>query len=281
MSVLDPAPSLTPSPWFDQLRVVLVRSRNPLNIGAAARAMSNFGFRTLRLVTPWEPSYLGARSAVGASQVLLNAQVYGSVADAVSDCGLVVGTSAVGERELHHPLHALQAGAELLRGQLPLAPAALLFGSEKFGLSNQDLAHCHWLMRIPTRDEHHSMNLGQAVAVCLYELSRCPSSPQQAKNGIAGDPASPGLGGEAARNLGHPTPAGEPAVAADVERLTQLLFASLRASGYVQPAGESAALEKLRCVLRRMNLDHRDAELWLGMLRQILWKLEHTSSGHP
>ena len=268
MSVLDQAPSLTPSPWFDQLRVVLVRSRNPLNIGAAARAMSNFGFRTLRLVTPWEPSYLGARSAVGASQVLLNAQVYGSVADAVSDCGLVVGTSAVGERELHHPLHALQAGAELMRGQLPLAPAALLFGSEKFGLSNQDLAHCHWLMRIPTRDEHHSMNLGQAVAICLYELSRCQPQTNRGPARIEDQPLT-----------ASESNSGEPAIAADVERITQLLFASLRASGYVQPAGETAALEKLRCLLRRMNLDHRDAELWLGMLRQILWKLEHITSG--
>ena len=82
---------------------------------------------------------------------------------------------------------------------------------------------------------------------------------------------------EAARDLGHPSFAGAPAVAADVERITQLLFASLRASGYVQPAGETAALEKLRCMLRRMNLDPRDAELWLGMLRQILWKLNRTS----
>jgi hypothetical protein len=73
-AALETSPaSLIVSPWFDQLRVVLVRSRNPLNIGAAARAMSNFGIQKLRLVTPWEPSYLGARAAVGASEVLLNA----------------------------------------------------------------------------------------------------------------------------------------------------------------------------------------------------------------
>ncbi len=163
--------------------MVLVRSRNPLNIGAAARAMSNFGFQHLRLVTPWEPSYLGARSAVGASQVLLNAQVFGSVAEAVADCSLVVGTSAVGERELQHPLHALEQGAELMRQGLAAAPVALLFGSEKFGLSNEDLSHCHWLMRIPTRDEHISMNLGQAVAVCLYELARGPARPPRHRAG--------------------------------------------------------------------------------------------------
>jgi tRNA/rRNA methyltransferase len=230
--------------------VVLVRSRNPLNIGAAARAMSNFGFRSLRLVTPWEPSYLGARSAVGASEVLLNAELFGSVAEAVADCGLVVGTSAVGERELQHPLRVLEQGAEAMRQQLAVSPVALLFGSEKFGLSNEDLSHCHWLMRIPTRDQHDSMNLGQAVAVCLYELARS---------------SAPAL----------PLSAQTPAAAGEVERVAQLWFEALCASGYVQSPGEAAATEKLRRMLGRLNLEQNDAELWLGMMRQILWKIRH------
>jgi len=236
--------------------VVLVRSRNPLNIGAAARAMSNFGFRSLRLVTPWGPSYLGARSAVGASQVLLNAELFGSVAEAVADCGLVVGTSAVDERELHHPLRVLQQGAEAMRQQLAVAPVALLFGSEKFGLSNEDLSHCHWLMRVPTRDEHGSMNLGQAVAVCLYELARS---------------SAPAL----------PLSAQTPAAAGEIERITQLLFEALCASGYVQSPGEAAAREKLRRMLCRLNLDRNDAELWQGMMRQILWKINHSDHHTP
>ncbi len=230
--------------------MVLVRSRNPLNIGAAARAMSNFGFRSLRLVTPWEPSYLGARSAVGASEVLLNAELFGSVAEAVADCGLVVGTSAVGERELQHPLRVLEQGAEAMRQQLAVSPVALLFGSEKFGLSNEDLSHCHWLMRIPTRDTHDSMNLGQAVAVCLYELARS---------------SAPAL----------PLSAQTPATAGEVERVAQLWFEALCASGYVQSPGEAAAREKLRRMLGRLNLEQNDAELWLGMMRQILWKIRH------
>lgn len=236
--------------------MVLVRSRNPLNIGAAARAMSNFGFRSLRLVTPWEPSYLGARSAVGASEVLLNAELFGSVAEAVADCGLVVGTSAVGERELHHPLRVLEQGAEAMRQQLAGSPVALLFGSEKFGLSNEDLSHCHWLMRIPTRDQHDSMNLGQAVAVCLYELARSSAA-------------------------ALPLPAQTPAAAGGVERIAQLWFEALCASGYVQSPGEAAAREKLRRMLGRLNLDQNDAELWLGMMRQILWKLKHPAPPEP
>jgi tRNA/rRNA methyltransferase len=242
--------SLIVRPWFDQLRVVLVRSRNPLNIGAAARAMSNFGIRKLRLVTPWEPSYLGARAAVGASEVLLNAEVCGSVAEAVADCALVVGTSAVGERELQHPLKVLQDGAAEMRQTLATAPVALLFGSEKFGLSNEDLSHCHWLMRIPTRDAHISMNLGQAVAVCLYAL----------------------VGGATEEPV-RDTPA--MAGTAELERLTQILFQALRESGYVDSVGEVAALEKTRRMLRRVRLQGSDAVALTGMMRQILWKFRH------
>src|SRR5690242_8823530 len=123
---------------FERLRVVLVATRNPLNIGAAARAMSNFGFSRLRLVTPYEPAFREARSAVGASKVLANAEVFESVADAVADCTLVVGTTAVRHRDLHHALRRLEVGARLLKKHLASSRVALLFGSEKRGLSNED-----------------------------------------------------------------------------------------------------------------------------------------------
>jgi tRNA/rRNA methyltransferase len=185
--------------------------------------------------------------------VLLNAEVFGSVAEAVADCSLVVGTSAVGERELNHPLHVLQRGAELMRQSLATAPVALLFGSEKFGLSNEDLSHCHWLMRIPTRDEHISMNLGQAVAVCLYELAR----------GAAND---------------LPPSEQNPASAEEIERISQVLFEALCVSGYVQSLGEAAALDKVRRLVRRLNPVESDAVLLLGMMRQLLWKTKHPPS---
>ena len=95
----------------DNLRVVLVATRNPLNLGAAARAMSNFGFAHLRVVNPYEVAFREARSAVGASAILANAEEYTSVADAVADCMLVVGTTAVRHRELHHPLRRLEYGS--------------------------------------------------------------------------------------------------------------------------------------------------------------------------
>ncbi|MBV9441291.1 MAG: RNA methyltransferase, partial [Acidobacteriaceae bacterium] len=85
----------------DALRIVLVSPRNPLNIGAAARAMSNFGFFHLRLVNPYEPAFKEARSAVGARQILENAQVFDALSAAVADCSVVVGTSAAAHRDLH------------------------------------------------------------------------------------------------------------------------------------------------------------------------------------
>src|SRR6202161_3797419 len=157
---------------LDSLRVVLVAARNPLNIGAAARAMSNFGFRHLRVVNPYEAAFREARSAVGASELLANAEEFKTVAEAVADCTLVVGTTAVRHREFQHPLRRLEYGTRLIRKRLSSDRVALLFGSEKFGLSNAALSHCHWLIRIPTCEANISMNLGQAVAVCLYELIR-------------------------------------------------------------------------------------------------------------
>jgi TrmH family RNA methyltransferase len=160
--------SLPASNEADRLVVVLVRPRNPLNIGAVARAMSNFGFRRLRVVNPYEVAFREARSAVGAAELLASTEEYKNVADAVADCTLVVGTTAVRHRELQHPLRRLDEHAgRLISDQLRSGPVALLFGSEKVGLSNDDLSHCHWLLHIPTREDHISMNLGQAAAVCL------------------------------------------------------------------------------------------------------------------
>lgn len=238
---------------LDNLRVVLVGTRNPLNIGAAARAMSNFGSLCLRVVNPYEVAFREARSAVGAAELLANAEKYETVAEAVEDCTLVVGTTAAGRRELQQGLRGLETGGRAIRRQLKAGSVALLFGSEKVGLSNEDLSHCHWLMRIPTRGEHGSMNLGQAVAVSLYELVRVGAA-------VRGKTVN-------AKEEETRAPAG------DVERLTRLLFEVLRASGYVKPRGDRATEEKVRRMVRRMDLNATDAELWLGMLRQMAWKL--------
>jgi tRNA/rRNA methyltransferase len=227
----------------------MVATRNPLNIGASARAMANFGFSRVRVVAPYDVAFREARSAVGAAPLLAAAEEFSTLADAVADCALVVGTTAVGHRELQHPLRRLEYGARLIARRLPQSPVALLFGSEKFGLSNDDLSHCHWLMRIPTVDRELSMNLGQAVALCLYELARYPKAstarPEKIKSARAGE----------------------------VEQITRLLLEALERSGYTNPITEASTEEKVRRLVRRLDIAQRDAPVLLGMLRQMLWKM--------
>jgi TrmH family RNA methyltransferase len=231
------------------LRVVLVSPRNPLNIGAAARAMSNFGVFELRLVNPYKVAFLEAKSAVKATKILTDAREFETVAEAVADCSLIVGTTSIGHRLLEHPLRRLETGGKIIAKKLASAPVALLFGSEKFGLSNEDMSYCHWLMRIPARDEHASMNLGQAVAVCLYEIIRNPAAAR----------AKPD-----AKRM---------ASAEEMERVTALLEEVLEQSGYVHARVEGSTKMKIRRLVRRMELSPHDAEVWLGILRQIKWKL--------
>lgn len=262
-----------------RLRIVLVDTRNPLNIGASARAISNFGFTHLRLVHPYDVAFQGARSAVGAARILETAEVFETLTEAVADCTLVVGTTAVGHRELHLPLRRLEAGARIIhkhlaqlhaarkpsrRKQKPatheLNRVALLFGSEKFGLSNEDLSHCHWLMRIPTREEHISMNLGQAVAICLYELIRDAKS--IAKFERLPEKAIPANAGE-------------------VERFTNVLTEALSLSGFLDRRTVADADDRIRRLVRRLRLPPRDADMWTGIMRQIVWKLNHPAASKP
>jgi TrmH family RNA methyltransferase len=192
-------------------------------------------------VNPYAVAFQEARSAVHAHQILRDAQEFPTLAEAIADCRLVVGTTSLGHRELQHPLRSLEYGARLVRRTLAAAPVALLFGSEKFGLANDDLSYCHWLVRIGTEG---SMNLGQAVAVCLYELVRKAAAPKPDQR--------------------------KPATAEELDRLTTLLMEVLEASGYVHSESSPA---KIRRLVRRLNLAGHDAEVWLGMIRQIAWKL--------
>lgn len=237
---------------LDRLCVVLVGSRNPLNIGAASRAMSNFGFPHLRVVHPYPVAFREARSAVDAEAVLTAAEEFQHLPAAVADCSLVVGTTGGARRSLQEPLHRLEAAAEVVRGHLRSgARVALLFGSEKVGLSSRDLAHCRLLLRIPTRDGHPSMNLGQAVAVVLYELIREDSA------------AAPEMAAEPS------------ATAGDRERLISVLLQALSVGGYAHPGPHGSIEEKVRRLVRHLHLTQPDLQEWLGLLRQILWKLEN------
>lgn len=230
--------------------MVLVRARNPLNIGAAARAMSNFGFADLRIVNDYDVPFVEARSAVDAAPVLETAGRFDSVAEAVADCTLIFGTTALGERRLLHPVDLLRDAAPHVHAAAAEGGrVAILFGSEKTGLSAEEMSHCHRLLTVPMREGGISMNLGQAVAVCLYELAR--EAPPQ-------------------RTLPQPT---VPATAAEVDRFESLLREVLTASEYDRRFPGNVGEDALRRLVRRLALPGDDVEVWLGMLRQMLWKL--------
>jgi TrmH family RNA methyltransferase len=225
--------------------VILVSVRNPLNIGAAARAMANFGFDDLRVVNPYDLAFREAVSAVGGAGVLNRARVFDTVADAVSDCSVVVGTTAATHRVPQQPIECLDAAASAVRGHE--GRVALMFGSEKFGLSNEDMSYCHVLARIPTVPETPSMNLGQAVAICLYEIAREGGELRESKFRAADG--------------------------AEAEQMTTMLLDVLRRSGYTNRITAVSTDQKIRRWIRRLRISRADAPLLLGVLRQILWKL--------
>lgn len=230
--------------------VVLVRPRNMLNIGAVARAMVDFGFADLRLVTEYPLPFQEARSAVDAASVLASATLHASVADAVADCSLVYGTTALGERNLLHPVDVLRDAAPVLHMHTATgASAAILFGSEKTGLSNEELSHCDRLLTIPMHARGVSMNLGQAVAVTLYEVVREASAPRQLPEPLLS------------------------ANAADLARIEALLREALDLAGYEDRHPGRLTAENLRRLVRRLQLPADDLPAWFGMLRQLLWKL--------
>lgn len=216
-----------------------------MNIGATARALSNFGFSSLRLVDSYRPSLEEAKSAVGvSSQLVREAREFATLAEAIADCELVVGTAGREHRESRVPVEPLELGARAIRDCR--GDVALLFGSEKRGLSNDDLSFCHRLIHIPTHPAQDSMNLGQAVAVCLYELIRrddrtAPQAPTRASS-------------------------------EQLDFLTARLNEILEASGYIHSPGVET---KTRRLIRRLDLSAHDAEAVLGMLRQIRWRLEN------
>jgi len=236
------------------LTVVLVRARNPLNIGAVARAMSNFGCADLRLVQVHAPSHEDAVSAVGPSQEILRAaRRYESLAEAIADCALVYGTLAPHGRAPQQPMEPLPQAAARLRAQMAVGRVALLFGSEKTGLSNHEFSHCQGVLGIPSRSEHASMNLGQAAAVCLYALM------------VAGFEEVP-----------VDSPELLPLAEADhVDRITSHLAEALAAANYVG-IGRPWADENLRALVRRLRVPQQDASALTGMLRKIVHVLNRT-----
>jgi tRNA/rRNA methyltransferase len=228
---------------IDPARVgfVLVRPRNPNNIGAVARAMANFGIADLRLVEPYAPAWEESRAAVGGEAVLKRART-ATLTEAVADSQLVLGTGD-GRRAVRRPVISLPGLAEYLRENLPEGGrCSILFGSEKTGLSNGDLEHCLAVLRIPTRPQTPSMNLGQAAAAIAYEIAR-PAA--------AAAPRLPRL---------------PLASSGQREDLVQWALRAMDRLGYMKQTPQASKAERLRRALQRWPLPREDA----GFLRALL-----------
>jgi tRNA/rRNA methyltransferase len=245
----------------DQLAVVLVSPRNPLNIGAVARAMANFGLSRLKVVAPYTPHWREAKSAVGAPDILKKATVSNTLAEAVRDCTLVAGTGTLTFRQPEQRVVQLPALPALAREEFAHGGRfAIVFGPEKHGLTREDLSYCHVLVEIPTDTRQPSMNLGQAAAVCLYELT--------AHTNITVEHASRAHG------------AALSASAASSERLDLLagVIDQVMESARYSPASmRQANRHDMRLLLRRLAPTEKDVRRMLGLFRRILWRLQGRS----
>ena len=233
---------------IDRIRIVLVRPREAQNVGAAARAMKNMGLGNLVLVDP--PPLDEARAAtlaVHAGDVLAARRDVATLADALADCGLVVGTSG-------RPT-ALRDGAatpRALAGTMLAAAAAndvaLVFGPEDHGLALEELKLCHRVIAIPTSDAYGSLNLAQAVLVCAYELRT------------------------AALDAAAQAPTARPLAAhARVELMYEKFAAGLTAISFLHGDEAPVTMRRLRRMLGRAALDEDEVQMLLGIARQMTW----------
>jgi TrmH family RNA methyltransferase len=252
----------------ERIDVVLVSPRNPLNIGAVARAMANFGFMRMSVVAPYQPHWREARSAVGAPELLKSARETVSLAEAIRDCSLVLGTGTLTHRKAEQPVVHTDKVAPLVTESLDRGErVALVFGPEKHGLTREDLSYCHILVEIPTDPRQPSMNLGQAAAVCFYELSR-RGGPPVTGSGTALDRIDPPAKSQNPRNSSKESP-----TSGNLEILAGLIEEVMASAEYSPRTMQEANRHDLRLMLRRLNLNAVDSRRALGLFRRILRRL--------
>ena len=229
------------------VRIVLLRPRNPENLGAVARAMKNLGLDDWAIAELGTHDFEGARRvAVHAEELLDRPRLVRTLDEAVADCAWVVGTSsrrARGKRRLSPTEVAREALTRAAEGR-----TAIVFGDERSGLTNAEVDRCHDLSAIPTADAQPSMNLAQAVVVYAWEVRRAA------------------LEAEAAGR--RPARAASGATDEELSAVEDALRLALRGAGFL--AGpERHAVRDLAAALRRARLSRREARLWLAALRTL------------
>jgi len=247
-------------------RIVLVRPHYAGNLGAAARAMCNFGLTDLVLVAPYASTNdLDARRMATHGLAILDAaRVVPDLGAALADCTLALATSALTGGVVRRGM--IGTPAETMPRLLAAAatgPVALVFGPEPHGLSNDEIARCHGLVHIPVDPDCHSLNLAQAVAICCYELRKAWS---------------------AAVNAGRGEAAPGPAVAshAEQERVYEHLREALTATGYLYGTRADTLMHAIRQLLGRAKPTPQEVKLLHGLARQLLYVAgERDHPGEP
>jgi len=234
------------------IRIVLVDTSHPGNIGAAARAMKNMGLSELVLVRPQQfPHAEAASRAAGAADLLEAARVVPGIGDAVSDCGLVIGTSAR-PRAAHWTVFDPPGAAARAVQEAAIRPVAILFGGERNGLSNEDLAACHALVNIPADPAYESLNLAQAVQILAWEIRKAA--------------------GAAPRRL---PPEAPPATAAQMAHLREHLSVVLAQLGFQDERNVANLVARIERLLARAVPDEKEVQILRGVLTAV-----QRASGH-
>lgn len=236
---------------LQNIRIVLVETSHPGNIGATARAMMNMGLEKLCLVQPHKfPSAVATARASGASSLLERAQVFASLPEALVGCRLVFGASA---RSRSIPWPEISPETCAAKTQAVAGEAALVFGREHSGLSNEELDHCHFLVKIPTNPNFSSLNVAAAVQVLCYEMRRLWLQSSAASMAQA-EPLDPAFA---------------PATAEDMERFYAHLFEMLEGIGYYQPDKPKRLVRRLHRLFNRAALEQAEVKLLRGMMKAI------------
>lgn len=238
---------------LDAIRIVLVNTSHPGNIGAVARAMKNMGLSQLVLVEPRKfPHDEATWRAASATDVLTAARVCGTLEEAVADCGLVVGTSARGRR-IPWPLLDPRRCAERAYGEAGTHPVALVFGREDRGLTNEELQLCNLHVNIPANEAYSSLNLAMAVQVLCYEL-------RMAHLG--------GLSVDSLAEWDQP-----PATAQDLQRYFEHLEETLLDMGFLNPKAPKQLMTRLRRLYSRARPDEMEISILRGILTATQYQL--------
>lgn len=241
------------------IKIVLVETSHPGNIGGVARAMKNMGLSQLSLVNPNDyPSHTASSRASGAGDVLANAQVFASLEEAVADCALVIGASAR-LRKVAWPQLDVRETAELALEKSD-TNVALVFGREDSGLSNAEMDRCHYLAHIPSNPDYTSLNLAAAVQVFAYECR------------MACQPVT-----EQAQGYRHETASSE-----KMEGFYNHLYQALQDIEFLDPNKNARFMRRMRRLFNRTQLDVKEVDILRGILtaaqRQV--KLREEAEKH-